>query len=76
MLMGTRGSGHWGVGGVSAVDGRQIGDVLVLATEKRPLNLSLLLLFCLGGVGNVPSTKDGRDGAIGTAVLGVTGMGS
>lgn len=84
MVMGTRGSGHWGVGGVWAVDGRHIGDVLVLAAEKSPLNLSLLRLFWRGGVGKAPSSKYGRVGAIGTGVvvvvwvgtLGVTGMGS
>lgn len=75
IVMGTRGSGHWGVGGVWAVDGRHIGDVLVLAAEKSPLNLSLLRLFWRGGVGKAPSSKDGRAGAIGTG-LGVTGMGS
>lgn len=76
--MGTRGSGHCGVGGVCAVDGRHIGDVLTLAAEKSPLNLSLLLLFCRGGMGNAPSSKEPSAGAIGmgVAALGVTGMGS
>lgn len=81
--MGTRGSGHCGVGGVWAVDGRHMGDVLVLAAAKSPLSLSLLLLLGReGGMGKAPSRREPRAGAMGTAgggvaaALGVTGMGS
>lgn len=71
MVMGTRGSGHWGVGGLEralVVDGRHtIGAadekvvvvVLVLAAEKSPLKRSLLRLL-------------GREGG----GVGKTGMGS
>lgn len=72
--MGTRGSGHCGVGGVVCpVDGRQtVGEVLYLPAVSQ-LNLpSLLFLFGFDETGNW--SRGCCEGL--AASFGVTGMGS
>lgn len=72
MLMGTRGSGHWGVCGVCPVDGRHMGEDRCFAAVSQ---LSLPSLLFLLGFDETAGRRRGCCERLVTS-FGVTGIGS